>query len=346
MSNSVFSVVTDRLIAEMEKGVVPWRVPWATGLPRSLSTGDQYRGFNALVWVLVSEQHSTPFWATFNRVKELGGVIRKGEKSVPITFWKEVQGKEKEGEESSDEQGGRKRLMCQYYRVFNSSQADWPNGEPKAVLNWRQAERGRQTNGPIQVAEAEKIIAEMADAPRIEHRGLVAYYSPDTDCIKIPPAENFSSPAGYYGTLFHEIGHATGHPRRLNRFGVDDKPSREEYSKEELIAELSSCFLCNSAGVVPDYPQAASYIMEWAKRLRNDPRILVSAAASAQRATELVLGISPERARVRDKAPDEEVAITRQGEKTATSSKEEMPVKESPEAELQFTRKIGRGRGR
>lgn len=311
MSDSVYQVVTERIVSELEKGVVPWQLPWVSGAPRSVVTGDAYRGFNALILGMCGQDHSTPFWTTFNQAKEMGGSVRKGAKSVPITFWKEIE-PDSDGADSGENKD-RPRLMCRYYRVFNASQIEWTKGEPKRLREWREklAERGGATE-PVQAAE--NLVAEMMDAPKIVHQGLVAHYTPATDVVQIPPRENFSSVPGYYATLFHELTHATGHPKRLNRFEVGAKPSLEKYSKEELVAELGACFLCQQAGVTPDYPQSAAYIADWSRVIKADPRIILSAAAAAQRSTEHVLGISPERARAREKSPDQEIVTSLQAE--------------------------------
>jgi len=278
-----YGVLTSTILDALKAGTVPWHKPWLTGPPRSLSTGNTYRGFNQLLLGFLGREHDTPFWGTYNQLGELGGNVRKGQHSTPVSFWKQL---EFEDEKAKD--GTKKIMMCRYYRAFNSDQAEWPEGEPKMVKEWRekQAQVGQQN--PHE--RADQMIANFPDRPAFEQRGMVAFYTPSDDMVVVPKAELFESQAARYQTIFHEFCHATGHPKRLNRFDVQSRPSTEEYSKEELVAELGSAFLCQEAGLEPRVDQSAAYCKSWLEKLTTDPKILISASSLAAKAADHFLG--------------------------------------------------------
>ena len=148
-----------------------------------------------------------------------------------------------------------------------------------------------------EIEECERIVSEMPNAPTIKHGAPYAAYSPVTDVVKIPARERFDSAEDFYSTMFHELSHASGSLLRLNRPGITKhlEFGSECYSEEELIAELSSAFLCAKAGIVANtIHNFASYISGWLKALRNDKRMIVLAAGQAQRATDYILGVQPQ----------------------------------------------------
>ena len=133
----------------------------------------------------------------------------------------------------------------------------------------------------------------MPDPPRVRERQRSAWYAPEDDLVGMPDIGRFSSPDAYYATLFHELGHATGHPRRLARTGVCEtvRYGSNDYSREELVAELASAFVCASIGLDNSLSDnAAAYIAGWLSVLRADSRAVVVAAGQAQRAAEWLFG--------------------------------------------------------
>jgi antirestriction protein ArdC len=280
-SNAVFDVINDRILAKLDEGVVPWRKPWngPASAPRSVD-GRTYSGINA--FFLACLGYADPRFLTFKKALELGGRVRRGEKGYPVVFWKQLsvtQTDEETGEERT------KRIpMLRYFTVFNVAQCDGinvPALPPVAV-----------GANPIEAAEA--IVANMPNPPAIGwDGGNRAYYSPAMDAVSLPERTQFTSDHGYYETAFHELGHSTGHPSRLNREGIErfDHFGSERYAREELVAEFTAAFLMGEAGIEAQaIDNLAAYIASWKQRITEDPRCLVVAAGKAQKAADYILG--------------------------------------------------------
>lgn len=276
---SVYQIVTDRIVQAMEKdGLAPWRRTWSrANAPRSIR-GHEYRGINSLLLSSMVSGFSDPRWITMAQANKQGGKIRKGERSTIVTFWKFLDKTKKDGTPT-----GERVPMFRYYRVFNVEQCEGLEIKPISDDETRE-------HNPIQ--EAEAIIDGWGDACPISHDGGgMNYYRPLTDSIHLCRAEEFKTAADYYATAYHEMIHATGHKTRLDRlkgsgFGSDP------YAKEELVAEIGACFLRNLAGL--DEPthldNSAAYIKGWARRFKDDPKLIVTAAGAAQRAADWILG--------------------------------------------------------
>lgn len=283
--SQVYRIVLEHILAELEKGVVPWRKPWKVdGLaPTSLASRRPYRGIN--VFLLAARGASTPWWLTFRQVQDLGGRIRRGESHTKVVLWRWVDSREEaatEGELATPRRS--RRPLLRYYRVFNLDQTE---GIP--------AERIPRLEAPPRVLRAEEVVAGFAGGPTLRHRiGDCAGYSPLSDTVTLPPIEAFATTAGYYGTLFHECVHATGHAKRLARPAFERNlvapKGSDEYAREELVAELGAAFLCGEAGVEPDLDQSAAYLEGWRSKISRNPRLLLTAAQQAQRAADLILG--------------------------------------------------------
>lgn len=315
-----YNVVTDRIIEALESGTVPWHKPWKTLAghgPTSLQTGKPYRGIN--VWLLSLTAHaagySSPYWATFKQAKEravssakaegreiievpsrkggtsyyemidgerrpfLGGV-RKGEKGTQIVLWKPVR---KTEQDEGGEDVEKRYLILRYFTVFNVEQCDGVASPEVPELP--------ADHDPI--ASCESIVTGWTGRPEIKHGGNRACYSPALDYIQMPLSGQFTEPEGYYATLFHELAHSTGHESRLARKSlIHPAPfGSEDYSKEELVAELAASYVCGEAGIPVNVEQSAAYIKSWLRVLQDDRKMLVSAAAQAQKAADLMLGI-------------------------------------------------------
>lgn len=273
MSNgSINQEVTDRILQALEAGVLPWQQPWVSHMPQSVD-GRAYRGINLLLLGLAP--YADPRWITFRKAQELGGHVRKGERSTTVTFWRFLD------IENDDANLARRVPMLKTYNVFNVEQV--------AGLDLPIIAR-EDHHEPIE--QAEQILRDLPWALTVKS-GNAAYWSPsDPDSVTMPPRSSFKSIEGYYSVLVHEVAHASGHESRLNRdqSGHFGDPT---YGFEELVAQITSAFLCCHAGIANTTPTDASYIAGWLKVLKDDPKAIVRAAGQAQRAADFLLGGTP-----------------------------------------------------
>jgi antirestriction protein ArdC len=319
VSDTIHQVITDRMIAALQAGTVPWRKPWqaAAGQPRSMSTGQPYRGINPFLLGLTTaeEGYRSPYWGTYRQISDLGGQVRRGERATLVVFWKQARAEQRDPQ--TGELTVRQPPVLRYYRVFNAAQADRLPGrfypqpghrselaQPQAVLDSYLARGG----------------------PTLAHiAGDHADYQPVTDTIRLPLRAQFATPEGYYATAFHEAGHSTGHPARLNRPGVAafDHFGSGRYAREELTAQMTSSLLCAQTGIddPATFANSASYIAGWLTALDGDHRLAITAAAGAQRASDLITG--PERQPAHDN--------DRRAE-TAPSPEDQAPAATTPAA--------------
>jgi antirestriction protein ArdC len=288
----IYQEVTDRILELMDQGVAPWRQPikpggGGDGHPRSLATGKPYRGINVFLLAMTSWAHgyASSYWATFNQVKKDGGSIRKGEKSTLVVFWKQAAMTDKEsGDEITIP-------VLRHYNVFNADQCE---GVAAPDLT-KGEEDGVQFEPPFEpISEADRIVTGYSGGPLVLHTGSAAMYLPSVDTVRIAGPERFESRESYYATLFHELAHSTGHKSRLDR-GLDTTLApfgSPDYSKEELVAEMGSAFLCAAAGISPPtIEQSAAYIDGWRKKLKDDKKLVVQAAGQGQRAADHIRGV-------------------------------------------------------
>jgi antirestriction protein ArdC len=278
MKSDVYQIVTDRIVRLLESGTVPWHQPWKGGnqWPQNFVSRKVYRGIN--LFLLNAVGYPSPFWLTFRQVQTLGGRIRKGEHAFPVVFWK-IFKEEGDGE-------GKRIPFLRYYSVFNVAQCEGINFPVIPTL---------ETDPTFQpIKKCEQIVAAMPKRPAIHHNGPRASYSPSLDSISMPEAKLFESSEGYYSTLFHELTHATGHVSRLNRKEITDsiRFGSDRYSREELVAEMGSAFLCGHCEIEnKTIDQSASYIQHWLARLKEDRKLVVHAAAQAQKACDFILNV-------------------------------------------------------
>jgi antirestriction protein ArdC len=283
---NTYEIVTERIINLLERGVIPWRRPWAaTGLPRNLVSKKTYRGVNS--FLLAATKYVSPYWLTLKQANQLGGSVRKGEHGEIVIFWK-VEGVDEADRDAAHIEGNeiaRRRLLLRFYRVWNLEQC----ALPQAVLDKLPTIETHQHDA---IEAAEKIIAGMPNRPAIRYEGSKAYYNSATDQITLPPRELFATAEDFYATLNHECLHAAGHPSRLNRESIADAApfGSPVYATEELIAEMGAAFLCAEAGISPIVLEnQAAYVQGWLGKLRDDKRLVVIAAAQAQRAADYIL---------------------------------------------------------
>jgi antirestriction protein ArdC len=277
MKRSVAEIITEQIVNRLEEGNIPWRKPWngEAKAPRNLVTGKPYRGINA--FLLACTGFSSPYFLTFKQVQEKGGQVKKGARSFPVVFWSIVTAEDRET-------GDEKNIpFLRYYRVFSVEQTTLPIPELPQVE--------RKFN-PIE--EAERIVDEMPMKPEIRTGEDKAYYVPLYDYINMPRKGLFHSDAGFYNSLFHELGHACGHSSRLARKGVMESSyfGSHEYSKEELVAEMTAAFLCAEAGIVQaTIDNSAAYISGWLRALKSkdNKAMVIHAASQAQKASDFIL---------------------------------------------------------
>lgn len=218
------------------------------------------------------------------RANELGGAVKPGEKATTVVFWKRW----KPNVPAEDQEVGvsREVPLLRYFKVFNAEQCDGLS-LPELHISEEYKEHER-------IERAELLVQHMPSPPSIAEGGTTAWYRPSDDHVQIPELKRFESPDAYYSTLFHELGHASGHETRLNRSGVmgQIRFGSGEYSKEELVAELTSAF-CAATVSLDDriIGSAASYIDGWLSVLKADPKAVVIAAAQAQRAADHIRGV-------------------------------------------------------
>ena len=291
---SIYQTVTDRIISSLKACVIPWEKPWKMPryvggpFPRNFYTGKPYRGINVLL--LWSSEYNSPFWLTFKQAQALKGTVRKGEHGTQIIFYKQLPEYAKKDDEATGEDERVPFVLC-HYTVFNVEQCDGltlPEISQPAIAP------------EIDEDEVcESIVTGWESRPALhlnsptEYR---AYYRPSTDSVHMPARSRFVDAPHYYSTLFHELIHSTGHESRLNRtFG--DRFGDEHYSKEELVAEMGAAFLCAIAGIANEHTDrnTTAYIQNWVEKLEEDNRLIVHAAANAQRAVDLILGSTLEK---------------------------------------------------
>lgn len=277
MSFNVYEIVTNRILESLEKGCVPWRMPWIKNNPKNFQSKKEYRGIN--VFLLNASGYSSPWWLTYKQATEKNAQVRKGEKGAPVIFWKVC-----DNNKISKNGNPEKSFILRYYTVFNSEQIDGldiSEESPPHNLTFNH------------IDECERIVRSYKTLPTIDHGGDRAYYHPTFDRIGMPLKNSFMTSESYYATLFHELVHSTGHESRLKRDGVMNQVrfGSHAYSVEELVAEMGSAYLCAYAGIVDTtLDNSASYIHSWMNRLKREPRWLVEAAGKAQRASDYIMG--------------------------------------------------------
>lgn len=278
--SKVYEIVASRIIDQMEQNkTAPWVKPWrgfGLGHSENLLSGHRYRGLNAFLTI----GEPTPYFLTFKQAKEIGARIKKGAKSIPIIFWAKIE----------DEEKDKGFLFARYYRVFNA--ADLENIPVKFEAKISAALNPTDIQILPKFDVAETVINETRADIRSVENGR-AYYSPTLDYINMPAMGLFSSSHEYYSTVFHELGHWTGHDSRLKRKDLLEANyfGSHSYSREELTAELTAAFVCSSLGISTESTErnSAAYLNGWLRRLKGDPKMMVEAAQRAQKASDFIL---------------------------------------------------------
>lgn len=279
MAFDIYAAVTDRIIAQLEQGVIPWHKPW-TGVQSGAISGTTGKPYSLLNQMLLGKPGE---WYTFNQIQKLGGKVRKGEKSSLVVFWKQTPIKEEDP--ATGEKVERMIPMLKYFNVFHIDQTEGITAkviDPEAI-------------DPATDDAADAIIADylQRSGVKLEHRqGDEAYYRPSVDVVVLPLREQFQDMAEYYSTAFHELTHSTSHSSRLDRITRRAFFGNEEYSREELVAEIGAAALLNHCGIetAGSFRNSTAYIQSWLRALRNDKKMIVSASGAAAKAFELITG--------------------------------------------------------
>jgi len=320
-----YAEVTKQMIAALKGGKIPWHKPWkVTGLgdaPVSLATGKFYRGINVYLLMLAAmdKGYKSNRWGTFNQMAELAGMVkvsqgnrdrwlsptledgtvdptprgvRKGEKSTEIVFWRIIK-----KEEMVDGKKVKKTIpLLRIFHVFNMDQCEFPEGTRGAKMLAKQVAAPEVTPKERDEA-AEALVAEyLENGPSLAHGGDSAHYVPKTDHIQMPVLDSFDTTEHYLSTLYHEITHSTGHETRLKRKGIAEGTfggfGSKVYSEEELVAEMGASMLCAIAGIdqAAIFDNSVAYIQHWISKLEEDDKLIIRAAAQAQKAVDKVLG--------------------------------------------------------
>ena len=296
--NNVYQMVTDRIVAQLEQGLIPWHKPW-TGVGLEDGGAVNYvsrKPYSMLNQMLLGREGE---YLTFKQIKERGGNIKKGAKAGVVVFFTTTTytKREEEHDDGSTETVNvvKEHLMpiLRYYNVFHID--DCEGIESKF-------ETKEQTEPKISPIEsAEKVINDYVEREKdLKFRNNVptdkAYYSPFTDMISVPMLSQYEIAEEYYSTTFHEAVHSTMTESRCNRKNENKLAAfgSEDYSREELVAEIGSAMLCNAVKIDCDkaFKNSVAYIQGWLKKLKNDNKMIVWASSRAEKAARYILGES------------------------------------------------------
>jgi antirestriction protein ArdC len=287
---NLYSEITDKIIAELQAGRAPWVQPWGTAgakatveMPKNAATHRRYSGVNVLIlWsAVIARGFTSQSWLTFRQALSLGGNVRKGERGTTIVYADRFvpDDERRRAERDGDEPGAISFLKR--FTVFNADQCD---GLPDGLVT-----PPRAIPDDLILPEAEALIA--ATGANFRIGGDCAFYSPDYDYVQVPRPEAYFEPINWHRTALHELGHWSGHPSRLARDQSGSFGSTR-YAKEELVAEITSAFVCASIGIVPTV-RHSDYIGSWLDVLREDNRAIVKAASAASKAADYLLAFQP-----------------------------------------------------
>jgi len=281
--SKVHQILTDKVLEMIKNGVAPWKRPWrSTGRPRNIR-GTNYNGINYFILAMTAEMNGwSNVWMTYNQIKERGGTIKEDQRKngTCAYFYKMLQ---RENQVTGDIENS--HPMFRFFLVYNLSQVD---GIVVKGVN--------DGSDPVhaELPAPQSIVDGYQNAPEIRFGSGSAYYTPVTDKISMPLLSAFDTPEHYYATMFHEMAHSTGHLTRLNRKEVMDPIvfGSHDYSLEELVAELTSVYLCDECGIANErvMQNSAAYLKSWYDTLKNDPNMFATAASRAQKAATHILG--------------------------------------------------------
>ena len=266
----IYDILVNQVIEKLEQGVIPWKKCWIGGIPCNYITNKNYRWFNRLVLSL--NDFSDNRYLTAKQIKKLWWNIIKWSKWTKIYFFKLYK---------SDDDSNLKESypMIRYYSVFNIEQTEWIEVTPVELAEVS-----------TDLFKAQDIITWYKDKPIIK-LWVIPSYNMQSDIITIPSLTKFTSNEEYFATLFHELVHSTGSDFRLNRFWLKQiQPYwSNTYSREELVAELGSMFLCMKAWIINQtWENSKNYIAWWLKYIKWNKKDLITASTQAEKAVDYI----------------------------------------------------------
>ena len=294
MKYDIYAEVTNRIITQLEQGVVPWKSPYFSkvGFPRNFSSGNPYHGIN--VFLLGSLRYTSPFFLTFLQAKELGGHVKKGEKGFLVIKYGTYT-KEAENAASADASEERRKYL-KGYTVFHASQIEG--------IAFPEPVNAPELPASAACDRARALVAGMPNPPKFEQGSAVPCYRRSIDAVNMPERRYFTSEEAYYSTLFHELAHSTGHESRLARASLVENAgifaegdARKTYAEEELVAEMGASFLSAHAGIIEaELENSAAYLQGWIDALKSKDAKgwIIRAASQAQKAADYILNTREE----------------------------------------------------
>ena len=286
MASNIYQMVTDRIIEQMNAGIIPWHQPWVGGAAMAISytTRKAYSMLNQLLLGKPGE------WLTWNQIQAKGGRVNPGAKSRFCVYCQPVQKEQLDSE--TGEKVSDSYLLLKWYRVFHID-------DTQGIESLCTTVTPGDSLSPIEQAEQaiegylsrESSLRFFNDQPSAS-----AYYSPAKDEVVVPMLAQYTLAEEYYSTAFHELTHLTMHETRCNRQSesATTRFGDSAYSREELVAEIGSAMLCNRIGIENEkaFKNSAAYIQSWLKTLKNDNRMIIWAAKKAEEAARYILGES------------------------------------------------------
>lgn len=297
MAIDAYQMVTDRICELLEQGFIPWDKPWAMAGSSAwsghdghvytllnqfmLAAGKKYKNFDEMLKDISGE------WVTFKQAIDRGGMVRKGEHGRKVVFFTMAPTKDKDGNETD-----KVHPVIRWNTVFKVSQCDGIE------------QKFHKDNGMLYEFNADQTADEISDEYLVREKIKLtnkqcdkACYIPATDEVILPLPEQFVNSAEYYSTLFHELTHSTGHPKRLNRIVKAAAFGSDEYSAEELVAEIGSASIMATLGIENDrtFRNSAAYVQNWLKALKNDKKLIVTASSKAEKAIKMILNIKEDK---------------------------------------------------
>jgi len=284
---SLYDEITDKIIAELEAGHVPWVQPWENAaakapvaMPKNAATDRQYGGANVLIlWIAAREgRFSGQRWLTYRQALAMGGHVRKGERGTTVVYADRFVPRDEKRRANETGEEAKAVPFLKRFIVFNTDQCDALPTEIATAVP------------PQRPGMIEPTVEALIKATGIDFRigGDRAFYAPAEDYVQVPPPAAYFEPINWHRTALHELGHASGHPSRLNR-DLGGSYGTKKYAFEELVAELCAAFCCPSLGIVPTV-RHADYIGSWLEVLREDNRVILRAASQASKAAGYLLG--------------------------------------------------------
>ena len=314
-NKQVAQKVVDRILSVIGEGKpLPWVKPWGRK-PNTVTIVDGYK--TVTVYPSAWNRRGVPYkganmylpsgeYITFKQCHEEGGKVKKGATGWPVVYWNFC--KKKVEDEETHEEKEITIPILKYYTVFSVNdcegikQKHFPKPETVQVPITHVEVVGPTAEDASTNATAEAVIADYVSRAGNGFKVLrevsdSAYYSPGLDYVSVPDRPLFSAESEFYSTLFHELGHSTGHETRLNRFKGEARNAAfgsEAYSREELVAESTAATILNALGMeeANTFRNSAAYIKSWASHIKEDPLMYVTATTRAQAAVDLILGIN------------------------------------------------------